>query len=61
MGLYSKIKDNLANQFSIFQFISILRINASEVRISRNLLRQFHQRGFIKRISKNMYQKIDNQ
>ncbi|MFX0073318.1 MAG: hypothetical protein ACFFAO_19750 [Candidatus Hermodarchaeota archaeon] len=58
MGLYDKIKDNLPEQFSIFQLMSILEIDANEVRIARNLLKQFFLEGFIRRISKNMYQKI---
>ena len=58
MGLYDKIKDNLPDQFSIFQLMSILEIDANDVRIARNLLKQFFLEGFIRRISKNMYQKI---
>jgi hypothetical protein len=59
-GLYSNIKDNLPKQFSIFQLISILGVDTSEVRKVRNLLKQFYLHGFIKRISKNMYEKIEN-
>jgi predicted flap endonuclease-1-like 5' DNA nuclease len=58
MGLYNNIKHNLPKQFSIFQLMAILGINASEVRLARNLLKQFHHAGYIKRISKNMYQKL---
>jgi hypothetical protein len=58
MGLYNNIKDNLPIQFSIFQLMSVLGIDASQVRKVRNLLKQFYKQGYIKRISKNMYQKI---
>jgi hypothetical protein len=40
--------------------MSILEIDASEERKVRNLLTQFVLYGYIKRISKNMYQKIEN-
>jgi len=57
LGLYDKIKDNLPNQFSIFQLMSALEIDAIEVRKARNLLKQFYLEGYIKRLSKNMYEK----
>ncbi len=59
MGVYNSIKGELPNQFSIFQLISILGVDAQEVRKVRNLLKQFHNKGFIKRLSKNMYEKIE--
>ena len=60
MGLYNNIKDNLPNQFSVFQLMSVLGIDASQVRRVRNLLKQFYLHGFIKRVSKNMYKKVEN-
>jgi predicted flap endonuclease-1-like 5' DNA nuclease len=59
MGLYNKIEQTLSKQFSIFQLMTLLGIGASEVRLVRNLLKQFHQQGYIKRIGKNMYEKIE--
>ncbi len=59
MGVYNSIKEELPNQFSIFQLISVLGVDAQEVRKVRNLLKQFHNRGFIRRLSKNMYEKIE--
>ena len=59
MGTYNTVKNELPNQFSIFQLMDALRIDAQEVRKVRNLLKQFYKQGFIKRISKNMYQKIE--
>ena len=58
MGVYNSIKEQLPKQFSIFQLIGILRVDPQEVRKVRNLLKQFHKQGFIKRLSKNMYEKI---
>lgn len=58
MGVYNSIKGQLPKQFSIFQLIDILGVDAQEVRKVRNLLNQFHKQGFIKRLSKNMYEKI---
>lgn len=60
MGRYDNIKDRLPKQFSIFQFMSVLGIDALEVRNARNRLKQFFLEGKIKRLSKNMYQKIEN-
>jgi len=59
MGVYSTIKEELPKQFSIFQLITILGIDSQEVRKVRNLLKQFHKQGFVKRLSKNMYEKIE--
>jgi hypothetical protein len=60
MGVYNSIKEELPKQFSIFQIISVLGIDSQQVRKVRNLLKQFHKQGYIKRISKNMYEKIEN-
>ncbi|MFW9939179.1 MAG: hypothetical protein ACFFC1_10255 [Promethearchaeota archaeon] len=60
MGLYNNIKEELPKQFSIFQIMGALGIDAQEVRKVRNLLKQFHKQGYIKRISKNMYLKIED-
>lgn len=60
MGLYSKIKERLPKQFSIFQFMGITGLEATNVREARNILKQFYIQGYIKRISKNMYEKIEN-
>ncbi len=59
LGLYNSIKEDLPEQFSIFQIMGILGINATEVRKVRNLLKQFSIQGYITRISKNMYKKIE--
>ncbi len=58
MGVYNSIKEQLPKQFSIFQLIAILGVDAQGVRKVRNLLKQFHKQGFIRRLSKNMYEKI---
>ncbi|HEC36736.1 MAG TPA: hypothetical protein ENI29_00780 [bacterium] len=59
MGLFNDVKESLPEQFSIFQLMSILGIDAVEERKVRNLLKQFYLQGYVKRISKNMYQKIE--
>jgi len=59
LGLYNNIKEKLPNQFSIFQLMSVLGTEAREVRNVRNVLKQWYSEGNIKRLSKNMYQKID--
>lgn len=60
MGIYQRIKENLSKQFSIFQVMSLLGIGSSNVRTARNVLRQLYQQGLIKRVSKNMYERIEN-
>ena len=60
MGLYDNVKERIPDQFTIFQFMSILGIDATEVRKARNLLKQFYLEGYIRRLSKNMYQKNSN-
>ena len=59
MGLYSEVKNRLPSQFSIFQLMEILGTDAREVRKIRNVLKQFHLDGNVKRLSKNMYQKMN--
>jgi hypothetical protein len=59
MGVYNTIKEDLPKQFSIFQLISLLGIDTQQVRKVRNLLKQFHKQGYVKRLSKNMYEKIE--
>ena len=58
MGLYSDVKNKLPHQFSIFQLMEVLGTDAQNVRIIRNVLKQFYLDGNIKRLSKNMYEKI---
>ncbi len=59
MGVYSDIKNKLPIQFSIFQLMEVLGTDANEVRKVRNLLKQFYLDGNVKRLSKNMYQKMN--
>lgn len=58
MGLYSKVKGNLSENFSIFQLMSLLEMDESDIRECRNILKQWYLLGYIKRISKNMYLKL---
>ena len=58
MGLYNKVADNLSEKFSIFQLMSLLEMDESDIRECRNILKQWYLLGYIKRISKNMYQKL---
>ncbi|MFX0188058.1 MAG: hypothetical protein ACFE8A_10000 [Candidatus Hodarchaeota archaeon] len=50
----------MPKQFSIFQLMSALEIDAADVRRARNMLKQFHLEGYIRRLSKNMYEKVNN-
>lgn len=57
MGLFGKIKSLLPDQFSIFQVMTLLEMDESDLSECRNLLKQWYQMGLIKRVSKNMYEK----
>jgi hypothetical protein len=41
MGLFNNIKDELPQQFSIFQLMDVLGVESQDVRKVRNLLKQF--------------------
>jgi hypothetical protein len=57
MGLYKLAEKLLPDQFSIYQFMAVLDMGEDNAREARNILRQFYQLGYIKRLSKNMYYK----
>ncbi len=58
MNLSKKVREGLPYQFSIFQFMDLLGIDAIEVRKARNLLKQLYIEGVVRRIGKNMYIKL---
>lgn len=58
MGLYNLVEQLLPESFSIYQLMAVLDMERDDARECRNILKQFYQRGYIKRVSKNMYQKI---
>ncbi|MCF2138962.1 MAG: hypothetical protein K9W44_02755 [Candidatus Lokiarchaeota archaeon] len=60
MGLYNLIEQLLPENFSIYQFMAVLDMEREDAREARNILKQFYKRGYIHRISKNMYQKINS-
>ena len=57
MGLYNLVEQLLPEEFSIYQFMATLEMEQEDAREARNILKQFHLRGYINRISKNMYRK----
>jgi hypothetical protein len=57
MGLYTLVEQLLPEEFSIYQFMATLEMEQSDAREARNILKQFNHRGYINRISKNMYRK----
>ncbi|MHA1402727.1 MAG: hypothetical protein ACTSSI_03105 [Candidatus Helarchaeota archaeon] len=59
MGLYSQVEKDLGKNFSLQQFMDLIGFDkSSEKHEARNILNQFIQANKIRRISKNMYQKI---
>jgi len=60
MGLYKKVKEKLPKMFSIFQLMAALEMDKLDLHEARNLLNIWYkQNKFIKRISKNMYEKLN--
>ena len=57
MGLYNLVEQLLPEDFSIYQFMAILDMDREDAREARNILKQFSNRGYIFRTSKNMYKK----
>ena len=58
LGLYKLAEKLLPERFSIYQLMAVLDMEQENAREARNILRQFYQMGFIRRISKNMYMKV---
>ena len=58
MGLYNLVEQLLPENFSIYQLMAILDMEKDDAREARNILKQFNKRGYIQRISKNMYGKV---
>ena len=57
LGLFTKIEQKLGASFSLFDLMRVLEMDEEDMHEARNICRQFHQMGYIKRISKNMYKK----
>ena len=57
MGLFNLVEQLLPHEFSIYQFMAVLDMEREDAREARNILKQFYLRGYINRISKNMYTK----
>ncbi len=60
MGLYNLVEQLLPLEFSIYQFMAVLDMDREDAREARNILKQFYLRGYITRISKNMYSKTNS-
>ena len=59
MGLFkTKVADKLPKQFSIFQLMAVLQMEQEDHREARNILNQWVKRGYIKRISQNIYEQL---
>ncbi|MBD3186014.1 hypothetical protein GF325_04215 [Candidatus Bathyarchaeota archaeon] len=58
MGLYEFKKDLLGQSFSFYDFCRICHFDETQTSKARNILKSWAQRGLIKRISRNVYEKI---
>jgi hypothetical protein len=59
MGLWDQIKNDLNPQFSLLRLMEVLGMDETDKREARNILHQLFISGKIRRISKNMYQKLE--
>jgi len=59
MGLWDKIRNDLKLQFSLFRMMEVLGMDEGDKREARNILHQLFVSGKIRRISKNVYQKLE--
>ncbi len=59
MGLWDQIKNDLNPQFSLFRLMEVLGMDETDKREARNLLHQLFLSGKTRRISKNMYRKLE--
>ncbi|MHA1681314.1 MAG: hypothetical protein ACTSUE_09915 [Promethearchaeota archaeon] len=58
MGLYEDRKEVLNESFSFDDFCAACHLDEDGRREARNVLKTWSKRGYIKRISRNMYQKL---
>jgi hypothetical protein len=59
MGLYKLAEKFLPEYFSIYKFMAVLEMGEENAREARNIMKQFYKMGYIRRVSKNMYQKVN--
>jgi len=59
MGLWNQIKGELNPQFSLLRMMEVLGMDEADKREARNVLHQLFLSGKIRRISKNMYRKLE--
>ena len=58
MALILSIEKFLPEYFSIYKFMAVLEMGEENAREARNIMKQFYKMGFIRRVSRNMYQKV---
>ena len=59
MGLYKDKADLLGKTFSFYEFCEVAHLNEFQFKEGRNILKSWAKRGFIKRLSRNNYEKIE--
>ncbi|MHA1369648.1 MAG: hypothetical protein ACTSWN_09200 [Promethearchaeota archaeon] len=58
MGLWKEIKDDLGRTFSFSQFIEVAGMFDDDYKEARNILNSWARKGYIRRVSRNIYEKI---
>ncbi len=58
MGTYDNVKDILGKEFSFRQYIKATLLGESQYKEARNQLKTLAKRGYIKRLSRNSYEKL---
>ncbi|MHA1791811.1 MAG: hypothetical protein ACTSVI_04140 [Promethearchaeota archaeon] len=58
MGLFQDKKDILNDSFSFDDLCEVCHFSEEEHKEVRNLLKSWAKRGYVRRLSKNMYKKL---
>jgi hypothetical protein len=58
MGKYDNVKELLGKQFSFREYIKATLLGESQYKEARNQLKTLAKRGYIKRLSRNSYEKL---
>nr|MDO8087154.1 hypothetical protein [Candidatus Sigynarchaeum springense] len=58
MGTFENVKDLLGKQFSFREYIKATLLGEDQYKEARNQLKTMAKRGYIKRLSRNIYEKL---
>jgi hypothetical protein len=58
MGTFANIQETLGKEFSFRQYCKACNLNENQWKEARNQLNMMAKRGYVKRINRNVYQKL---